>query len=1687
VAASLTAGRFELIDRVAEGQQGEVYRATDRWHGTTVALKFFGERSAATRTRSWADLRHPNIVRVLDQGFSDGRPYLAMEYVDGPGLREAFLSCSEADFRGLLSGMCLGLQAAHARGVHHGDLKPANVLLQSGPGGSLRPKLSDFGIRDGDAGHADGFSGTLAYAAPELLGGGPVDQRADLYSLGACIYEAVTGSSVFPRDSLREVVQAHLADAPPDPRETNPSVSGKLSRVVTSLLAKNPTDRPPSAGHVIELLGGKGLPWRVGEPGWVGRDRQVGFIRGLSDSASRSQGGMVLVVGERGTGKSMLLERLYLEYGSLGLPRAHVRCGEDGPAEMTLLARVTALAREKGADDLPRSWALEEPESLSRTFLDVARSLAGSSRMLFVIIDDLGRAEEPFLRFLVALLPPLASERVLVVASVDKAGVSKLRGTIPSLLELPQVRRVSLRPFTRGETERLLATVLCRSNVDGELLTLVHRVAEGNPGLAREVVHHLVREGCLALERGEWVVKALPDLPRLADGVGVISEAAVRSVELPHRKVLGTLALMGGTAATEMLAGVVGCSREGMGETLEILEDAGLVVRSGGTCTIRHRLVAQAAMSSLRGTEKKRIHAAAADAIDSRWPGDSSRAGELARHLAGCGRDREALSKALGAADRALEQKRLGRALELYKLAESCLEAGDRRGRALSWRGQAACYSALGRFAQAVERLTGVLELGEAVDMVPGETVPVRVALVRALANIGRRSEAHEHLEAALSAAEPGSACRAEALSAGAQLAAKDGEWRRAETLSRGCLEEARGSSNASLEAEAENCLGVALMMLGALEEARPHLQRSYVLREELGEALGAGRCAMNLGIVHRRLGQYDTARKHLEDSLARFESARAVSWEAEARNLQGLIELWAGLPHHAVPAFEHSMQLARRSGVWYTAGVALNNLGLAQCSQGEWGRGLRSYREAYAMGRRKGNRYLKRLASSNLGDLYFSMGDLDVAESWYARAKETAQGEDDPLAIGMCELSVGKLRREQGRLEEADALLERARTALSESGDSRCMLYLRCEVAELRLSQGRMEEAVEAAEVAWEKLGEAGAVDEAVVARTLGKAMARAGRNEEAATAFRRCLELLEPSGAVEETALARLEVGQWLRERGHVPGFRAAETYLVAAKESFVKLGARRRADEAHEVLSGLLSHSPSGLALPVGDAQKLRSLYRMVALVNSASTSEGLLEQVLDLAVHAVEGERGLVILLDRESGALKVQAKTEVDGATITDACRISETVVKEVAGAGKPVFSPDALHDARFSDHDSIQLNRIACFVCVPLALREKIIGTIYVDARSLGRHFSEDDVAYLCAFAHQAAIAMENLRLREELEKENEYLQRQLRKSYAFDSLVGRSARMQSVYAMMDAVLESPVTVLLEGETGTGKELIARAIHYNGHRSKGKFVPVDCGALPDSLLESELFGHAKGAFTGAVRSTSGLLYAADGGTIFLDEITDMSSSLQSKLLRVLQTGEMKPLGRAAVQRVDVRVLSATNKDLEEEMKAGRFREDLYYRLKVVTIRVPSLRDRRDDIPLLATHFLMKYNKRLKKDVRAFSDDVMAHLCTREWPGNVRELEHVVEAAVALCPGRVITLETLSRAIAPRQPSTLPPADAAAAPTLRDAKRSLERHYVLRALQTTGWNIRKAAERIGVDRRQMQRLIQRHELGRSATA
>jgi Nif-specific regulatory protein len=490
---------------------------------------------------------------------------------------------------------------------------------------------------------------------------------------------------------------------------------------------------------------------------------------------------------------------------------------------------------------------------------------------------------------------------------------------------------------------------------------------------------------------------------------------------------------------------------------------------------------------------------------------------------------------------------------------------------------------------------------------------------------------------------------------------------------------------------------------------------------------------------------------------------------------------------------------------------------------------------------------------------------------------------------------------------------------------------------------------------------------------------------------------------------------------------------------------------------------------------DKENILALYQISQVINSILDPEELFNRMMDLAISATRAERGLIWLRDQAGGGLSVKVARNIDQRTLDDTTDISRTILDTVLRTGETLLTSDAKADPRFSGTESVMLSNILSILCAPLKKKDTVIGLIYIDSRTTSNVFTDKDRDFLAAFANMAAIAIENATLQARLREENISLRQEIRGHYQFENLVGQAPSFLAAMDLVHKVLDSAVPVLIQGESGTGKEMVARAIHYNGPRRERRFLAQYCGALPETLLESELFGYKRGAFTGATGDKKGLFEAANGGTFFLDEISDIAPSTQAKLLRVLQDGEVRRIGDNESTRVDVRIISATNRDLLREVKEGRFREDLYYRLNVVSITLPPLRDRRVDIPLLCRHFLECDPSIKAKGIREIEKKALDLMMEFPWPGNIRELQNVISYTAVMAKGATIRLSDLPEGIRNWQHTQ---------PMLAPGRsmRQVEREYLLATLADCGGDRKLTAQKLGISLRTLQYKLKEYRNG-----
>ena len=483
-------------------------------------------------------------------------------------------------------------------------------------------------------------------------------------------------------------------------------------------------------------------------------------------------------------------------------------------------------------------------------------------------------------------------------------------------------------------------------------------------------------------------------------------------------------------------------------------------------------------------------------------------------------------------------------------------------------------------------------------------------------------------------------------------------------------------------------------------------------------------------------------------------------------------------------------------------------------------------------------------------------------------------------------------------------------------------------------------------------------------------------------------------------------------------------------------------------------------------VADLDAYTKLYEFSErLIHQRDLGE-LLDALMDAVIEITNADKGFLVLLDGDT--IDVKVARNLNRENIADAVsQLSDSIIAKVVRSRRPVIVSDAMRDDEFSAAKSVMQLKVSSVICVPLLDRGRLLGLIYVGNDSIRDLFQQDTLRILTVFSSQASLIVANALLLNELRVDNKRLNERL-EQYRFGEIVGTSPPMQQVFRKVEKIAVTDISVLITGETGTGKELIAREIHRRSPRAGKPFVTINCGAIPENLLESELFGHVKGSFTGAVANKQGKFQAADTGTLFLDEIGEMPIELQVKILRALQERVVYRVGDTRPETCDIRIVAATNRELEKEIAAGRFREDLYYRLNVVNVELPPLRQRGEDVLVIARYLLSRYSREYNVKVKGLSPNAAVAIRKHAWPGNIRELENRIKKAIVLCDSSVIGPDDLGLT-GDVLPQIL---------TLSEAKDKFQRDYINEILALNNGNRTKTARDLGVDPRTVFRHLEK---------
>jgi serine/threonine-protein kinase PknK len=1618
-------GRYEVVARLGRGAQGAVLRVLDRGRGDHCVLKAVeaigedGEAALVAEFRYLTRLAHPALVPVRDLGRVErdgalprGTVYVTADEVAGaPALTVAALEPGERAraIWAVAADVAAALAIIHGAGLVHHDVAPGNVLVV-GDGIDARAVLLDLGLCTVRGAGGDA-RGTPAYMAPEALAGRG-DPRSDLWSLGATLHHLATGEAVFARPTLADTARAVVTVAPPPA-----PLPGGLAALIARLLARDPAQRPASALALADEL--DAIAGALDRP-----------VRRRPRPAVRPPASATALVGAEAaiaaTADALAVAPVLRVWGPPGASTSAVVDEAVRRRQLAAIAGGAALPPivrgdlDTVADRLGVAPAAGDDRAAGHLATAVVRAAAGHLIIAELAADAradaLARAAAVGGGHLVlvetrAAAPPARAG--VIAVEVGAASVDALAGLAAAELG---------RPVPAAWAESL------------------HRASGGLPALAADIAR---------------VAAARPDplaiLPEaIAANAGAVAAAfARRALSAPpaERAVLAAVAAWDGRARTEAVAATAAAlhaDRDALVAAAGALVAAGSLARDGDELLLAGPLAA-AIVDELDPASRGALHATAAA-----WATFvGAPAAVRARHLVAAPPVAGSSPVLAEAAAGALARGRTGDALAL---ANAALEVADDESEA------AESALLVARAALIAARYDQAENAAALAATTAGTSARAQLLLGR----IRQRRGDLDGAEAVL--AELAATGDDEAVGALARLLVARARYADAARFA-GPVDRPRdGATSDAGHALRLEAAGLAALYQGDADGA----DRAFAgLEAAAADAASLGRALALRGMVAQQRSDLVAASALFARSSAALRDGGDVHAAAVADLNAGTALSERGRFAEALPMLATAAADLGEVGAVAERAAAEFNRGNALLGLGQLGDARAAAEAALDHAARHGLPHIEVFAGLLLGDVARRAGDRASAAAHYRIAERVARAGGAPHAL----LSALLPRAEVTAADDpaaADALLVEA-DALATSTDDR---------DRLALARGRVLVAT----------GEPG---DAVITEALLDVARRAVRDDRVELAFR---------ATAVAAQLARGDRGLAQRRAGDAAQLHAR---LAAAAAPAWTLTLADDPDGA--ALADLLAPAPAPPAIVTAEVPRLRRLLALSRRLNGEGSLDRLLDDVIDAAIELTAAERGFLILRGGRGATAASTAALEVavargfaDGDLDDGGPSFSRSIAEKAAQSGEPVITLDAGRDERFGAAASVAAFRLRSVMAVPLRQKGQVAGCLYVDHRLRGGAFDDDAAALLLDLADIAAVAIDNARLAADLRRQAEEidgLNRRLAADIAdrdaelaqvrarlgrgrdalagaYPSIVGRSPAVVGMLERIERAARVALPVVIVGESGTGKELIARALHDHGPRRERAFVAVNCSAMPEPLLESELFGHVRGAFTGADRDRRGLFEVADGGTLFLDEVADTGPAMQAKLLRVLQDGTFRRVGDERVRRADVRVIAATQRPLAELASAGRFRDDLRFRLEVIAIDAPPLRARDGDIPLLVEHVLARVaGGTPPRLTRAALRALEQH----PWPGNVRELENALARAVAL-GGEVIDVDDLPEAVVRTRgarPAALPD-DL----TLKPAVAALERTYLDAALARAGGNQTVAARLLGLSRFGLQKKLRR---------
>lgn len=1671
--------RYEIQELLGEGGMSFIYKAWDRILQKWIVLKYASpdipELSAFLREYEILySLHHPHLPSAYDLYASKNKLFFTMDWVEGRNLAEDIRSGQHVTpslFYSVFFQLLSALQYCHNHRIVHYDLKPENLIIHNhAPATPPSITLIDFGLSQmEDEPRSTAIQGTIQYSSPEMIKKEKTDHRSDLYAMGVILYEMATGNNPFDDPNVVNVVVNHLEKKINSLETDYAFITEDIKKIILKLLEKDPDYRYQNVEEIyrdLKPLHAQFHPVELEDQVvlhscFVNRDNVLTRLtEATSDFFSdlhHEKASVLWITGEEGVGKSSLLKRFKLNLEKDGHTVISMRVAPSHHQDHVrmFLRRVFYLSNTpKPADEFIHEWEWVQDTSNRNDVIDRENLFTGLSDLvlnsvvnvsgLCVLIDDadlLNEFENDFFSHLFRKLNYSSPFKVVFYMTALSHEVSFLH----------------LENFDLSETTLFIKTLLNDTSLNDEVATMLYDATRGNPFLIHNTLVDLIQSESFVKSGQEWqlLTNKIDSIP------SSIHEFVITKIKglSPEDKLVLENASVFPTAFTFRELQVL-IPNYNLWPSLHRLLTGGLIDGTAGNYVLGSQYLRDHVYKSIPQDMVNQRHLELTKHYE--LSGDKKFIAPLAYHYFNSSEKNKALPYLLELADIQKKAFLPKEALESLRQASSLLRDMDQHDQLIDTLFKLEeLHDQLGQRKDQEKIIDDIIKIAERHDHKQGM---IRGFLRKAnyLERISKFVESQKTCENAIriSKEKAGGFLLGQLYRQLGRNYYNQALWKDALEHYREAYDLAMNSKDQKLEMECLNSLGTAYGSMNDYENAKEYFIKSFKIAETTQDLERKINAVFNIARIYYKMNELDKSLEYLELSFPWAKSAKNRKLEQLVYQLTALIYL--------------DMHLYE-STFLYNEKVHALSIDLDDRS---------------AMGR----------VLANQAVLYMRIGFLKQSESLIQQAIECAIQLNNKKDLFNRRLYYVELLLHMKNYDHCSQWTRECLDYFSKNNEDDLSFLSKL----ILLKTGVETRFVAITFFDIEKL--VGHLDELVVKNYSGitnsviilafylasKAFRISGNLAKAISysneaVFRLDKEKYYEFSAAEvyynhyETILGsntpRNIIGNYLEK-----AFKKIRDIESQLKRSDFKTGFMNI--PLHQEIINEYKHFFSEER--EFDIQSFQILYEITQNINSILDSDKLFDRIMDSAIDNTKSDRGLILIKSETSDQFDIKVARNIDQETLSDMTHISQSIVQEVYQTGQSIVTADANLDDRFKSRKSIVAYNIRSIMCVPLKIKNSIIGAVYVDKQFDTHYFSPRNLKFLESFANIAGVAIENARLYEKLNLEKDYLSKEnielkseIREKFLKYNIVGNSKMMKQVFHLIENAADNSANVLIQGESGTGKELVAKAIHYNGNRKNKKFVAVDCGALPENLLESELFGYKKGAFTGATTDKKGLFEEADGGTIFLDEITNTSLNFQSRLLRVIQEGEIRRVGDNETRKINVRSIVATNRNLSDQVKAGLFREDLYYRLNVIPISLPPLRERKEDIPLLVQYFIDKHNKANNKNISSVSNELMERLMEHRWRGNIRELENILNRMIIFSTNDKLTFENLpdeikksELLITPRGAKQISTPSGLSQKTLDDFESELsrfEKEYFSAVLEKAGGNKSKAAELLGIKR------------------